>query len=437
MKTIRLLTIFLFVSNFQFIQAQDVWIPLDVTLPDSFGVWDFSIVNEDVIWATATNWYLDNQSTNIPMFLLSIDGGDNWEVGNVSEAMGGAALNIQAINKDTALITTHTLEGFPSTRKIFKTIDGGNSWTEVLNAGCGGWNLHFFDSHWIANCWQVGICYSDDEGSTWNPISNANYPAPIMGEGTNIQSSLTNSYPVVGNTLWFGSTKGRIIRSTDQGMNWNLIHYFGGNTNTPSLAFSDTDNGLCVYYNGNDCDLYRTDDGGDTWDAIVLPSSIVLQEITHIPGTDSTFVGVSWGDPVLTAITHDFGVSWNILDDSISISSLSFYSNSFGLAAEGTGLGNLPAIYKFDPLILSSNARKLSQSIKVSPNPFQEKLFIDFEELSVKEVALINLSGQVFWVQQSNNQRQMEISIPEVTPGIYFLKVKTKGGVAYKKLIKM
>ena len=441
MKTICYWTIALFVSFFQFIQAQ-VWTPLNVYLPDSFAVWDISIVNENVIWASASNIYLTDEPTNIPMFLVSTDGGNNWVVDSVPVAAGGAAVNIEALDDSIALLATHTLEGVASTRKIFKTDDQGNSWTLVSEADCGGWNLHFFDSHWIANCWQTGICYSNNQGDDWNSITN--FP-PSNNEGTNMTSTLTNNYPVVGDYLWFGSNKGKIIKSTDKGMSWNAIHIIDGYSKSPSLAFSDTLNGLCVFYNTNNSDLYQTNDGGYNWNEVIIPNSIVLQEITHVPGTDSTFVGISWGDPVRTVITCDYGANWEILDDSISVASLSFYSKTFGLVGDGTGVDSIPAIYKFNlefdindcATIVSTKSIDISNKIKVTPNPFTNQFFVDLGNLKAQELTLINASGQIVWLEQSNIQNQIEVTIPNLIPGIYFLKVKTKEGFAYKKLVKM
>ena len=445
MKTIRLLTIFLFVSFFQFLNAQ-VWTPTADALPDSFGVSDISIVNNSVIWASATNWYLNNQDNHIPMFLLSTDGGEIWTTGSIPVAIGGAVWNIEALNKDTAFITTHSSEGFPSTRKIFRTTNGGSSWEQVLNGDCGGYDIHFFDAQYgIANCWQVGICYTIDGGTNWLP---SNYP-DVPGDATGFSSTLTNSYPVVGNTMWFGSRSGRILRSTDMGMNWDIIYDFPWNNDesSPSLAFSDIDNGLCLFYvdQTGTCNIYRTEDGGNSWNILEVPDEIVLQEICHIPGTDSTFVGVSWDNPIQTAITCDYGATWEILDDSIPISSLSFYSTSFGLAAEGIGLDTLPAIYKFNlefdmnncATIVSTKTADFSHKIKVTPNPFADQIFVDLGDLKVQELTLINASGQIVWSEQSNIQNQIEVTIPNLVSGIYFLKVKTKEGLAYKKLVKM
>lgn len=79
----------------------------------------------------------------------------------------------------------------------------------------------------------------------------------------------------------------------------------------------------------------------------------------------------------------------------------------------------------------------LENNIQIYPNPVHSYFFIDFSSHEKLEITadLLNTNGkkiESFKLTNSNSQ----INIPELTAGIYFLRIKVKEGSFFKKIIK-
>lgn len=73
-------------------------------------------------------------------------------------------------------------------------------------------------------------------------------------------------------------------------------------------------------------------------------------------------------------------------------------------------------------------------SLKIYPNPFRDKLFIETEEEA--ELSIFGISGnQLMHVQLKNSKK--EISMSNHPPGIYFLKLQVGNEVVTKKVVKL
>ncbi len=72
--------------------------------------------------------------------------------------------------------------------------------------------------------------------------------------------------------------------------------------------------------------------------------------------------------------------------------------------------------------------------IDVFPNPFKDKLFIQ-SSLPISQLELLSISGKSIFIENCREDL-LELNIPMLDPGIYFIKLQTLDGIVIKKIIK-
>ena len=140
------------------------------------GLIAVSPVNANVVWAAGRHG----------TFLVTIDGGKTWKSGQVNGAKWLQFRDVQGVNATTAYL--QWIGNDPSDFRIYKTVDGGTTWTlEFKNDLAGA----FYDcfAFWTP---KRGISHSDsvngvfpdirtEDGKTWQSISG-NMPPALPGE---------------------------------------------------------------------------------------------------------------------------------------------------------------------------------------------------------------------------------------------------------------
>ncbi|MCB9290203.1 MAG: T9SS type A sorting domain-containing protein [Lewinellaceae bacterium] len=314
-------------------------------LPGNYDVSDISIVSEQVIWAVAIDY---SQATppvpegHIIKVLRSVDGGATWDVTDIEEAMGRVSWDIYALDENTACITTQNL-GPAGGRGIFRTTDGGETWTEVFNNSAGGVWLHFFDN-------QEGICINSgtmarttDGGATWASVPQADIPGFQAGE-FGLFYSASSAVATFENALWFGTNKARVYRTRDSGQSWEVFDTELGDSPILSIAFIDNMNGLAIYElpDGTRA-LIRTANGGTSWENL---GNTDFTEITAIP-CSRTFLGATFFGNKLTASSSDLGETWTEEDTATWAFAPAFLTPEYGWMSNRDGSGTAPALFKW------------------------------------------------------------------------------------------
>jgi photosystem II stability/assembly factor-like uncharacterized protein len=342
-----LFSILFFTTTAQVWEAQAVGL-----LPDNYNVADISVVNDQVIWATAIDYSQTNPTvapTHITKLLKSTDGGATWEVKDILALTGRISLDIHAFDAETACITSITNADFqnPADKGVYRTTDGGETWTEVLAGTEGGVWLYFFDEQEGIAIARQHMAKTTDGGLNWESIPAANIPDFQTGENVSLDGSGT-SIEGLGDRLWFGTSKGRVFKSQDRGESWEVFTSgLSDNAFIFSLAFVDENNGMGLYQTTLAPDhehfLAKTQDGGKSW--INLDYDLDFEEVTAVP-CSRVFMGVNW-DNELTAISTDLGESWSVEDDQIAAWVPVFNSPNLGWVADGGVPRADPVLYKW------------------------------------------------------------------------------------------
>lgn len=117
---------------------------------------------------------------------------------------------------------------------------------------------------------------------------------------------------------------------------------------------------------------------------------------------------------------------------------------SYIVESPGSGLHAyyLTAVYEegeSDPtntqeVLLTSNDEFAAESIKVFPNPADDFVFLNSDEL-IYSIKLYNYNGQVL-IEKNTKAKSSKLDVSELMPGIYFLKMETGNQSVVRQIIK-
>ncbi|MFT3980409.1 MAG: gliding motility-associated C-terminal domain-containing protein [Ferruginibacter sp.] len=213
---------------------------------------------------------------------------------NINFQMNG----VDAIGNDTVWVagySQYTVAAASRTTNIFRSFDGGATWTAIggFPLGTTGPNLSriSFGSRnvgYVAGT-RNGVYKTTDGGTTWtsiNPFPSLNeaptgYPSAYISY-TEVQALDENTVFVVGNMFTSTGVK-RVYKSTDGGANWTDITSNLSTLlpvgNLIGLNMSDANNGYVTAGSA----LFKTTDGGTTWTMDLAPTSTLFETMAFAP----------------------------------------------------------------------------------------------------------------------------------------------------------
>ncbi len=419
------------------------WTPMAAgLLPNNFVIFSISAVGDQVVWAIASGEYYQPPIpvSHRPVILRTSDGGQTWVVKEIEEAAGTIVFTMVAEDSLTAWITTQDYGGGPG-RSLFKTTDGGDVWVKKLTAsGCGvALNRYPDTAHWFAHNRQ-GTSRSANNGNNWTNNIISGYQTDeyqILNSGTNMSTT-------VGDTLWNGTSSGRIVRFTNYGQSSTFLNTGLGTASTIlSIAFQDHLNGL-LYYSGafGISKVAKTTNGGASWSNLPLQPGSGSWNITTVPGAPGSYALATNYNSTSgkIAITKDFGASWASETIGKPLNAIHFTSPTSGWAGAGRIISSShPAIFKYtgSPVVEVEDARESLTGFTISPNPVADILHFDFEGSSRNGrmfATLSDVSGQPVF---SGEIFEKQLDVTRLPAGIYFLKIETDQGWAVRKIVRV
>jgi photosystem II stability/assembly factor-like uncharacterized protein len=194
----------------------------------------------------------------------SDNNGAAWTVVSV----GGAALDHGAVYPGGLFaLDMHNIwlagdDGF-----IYKSTDGGETWTAVESAGitAGDYNqVHFSDQYYgVSGAAADIIALTSDGGLTWQAGTATG------GAGNILTVQRLDAY-----RLWAGDDAGRLYYSEDNGITWTQRTGWTGSGvgDIRDLYFINELQGFMVYNSAAPLGaILRTNDGGFTWESVTTP----------------------------------------------------------------------------------------------------------------------------------------------------------------------
>ncbi|MEY2496641.1 MAG: hypothetical protein QOD12_197 [Verrucomicrobiota bacterium] len=212
----------------------------------------------------------------------SVDAGKSWKNIGLKDTRHIGALIVDPKNADIVLLAAlgHAF-GPNQERGIFRTTDGGKSWTKVLSKddNTGGIDV-VFDPHnsnvAFASLWQArrqpwffssggpgsGLYRSEDGGATWKRLEGNGLPDGILGRiGVSVSGADPNRvYAII------EAKEGGIYRSEDGGQKWSRVNEDGRFRQRAwyfSKIYSDPKAADTVYVLNTG--LFRSVDGGKSF----------------------------------------------------------------------------------------------------------------------------------------------------------------------------
>ncbi len=327
------------------------------------------------------------------------DGGESW----TSFPISGAdtlqmILDISMVDPDHIWVAGYA----PSS--IYATEDGGLNWELQYSDSADNFinYIEMFDT-------QNGVAYLDSEpviflttndgGTTWVSHQQEGMPSFSMHlwhPVDFVNPSVGYFYKNIGETA-------QIWKTTDGCNTWTLTT-IEENVSFPVIKFYDENTGVLAGMNN----IWFTTDGGETWQAKEKPEAVV-GDVEFVPGDPNRIWISNYRDLLFTA---NGGTHWDTilsiypgeLADMVVVDN----SSAWLMGTSGIYHTNNPTLVNIDPRVNQPQGFALT---RVYPNPFNPSTTIQYELPEASSVTL-----HVYDIQG----RQIQTLISELKPAGYY-----------------
>lgn len=242
---------------------------------------------------------LQNLATGTPRLFKSPNGGATWQPIDNGPLAGKPILAIAPRPGSSRILYVATAED------VYKSVNGGRSWTAVGHAGGVQGITHLLAvqpdrPNIVYTAGGAGVFRSQDAGSTWTllpglpersavltllaipgslfaGVTAFNHPGGVFKStdgGTTWAFSSRGIHALTSSSIQFGEPGTLwivadfvLFRSTDQGLTWSPVHPNPGPAIPVVTVATDPSDRSNVFVLISDGALWRSHDGGETWEA--------------------------------------------------------------------------------------------------------------------------------------------------------------------------
>ena len=408
---------------------------------DGRPVVKIQFIDQQTGWASSVGY---QTFVSLGNFYKTTNGGETW-----SKILDGyeSFPDLQFLNSNTGwlLSTIVSTDYITTTSKLRKTTNGGNNWQDnvLLNEIT---SFHFSDQdHGYLTLNHGKIYKTVNGGINWQQIRDS------------VDNSFRNKIYFLDNINGFLLENFNIKKTTNGGNSWNIVFNTSDYFIFSNIQFI-LNNGWISALEGNKSYLFRTTNYGNSWDtSLIYQNSEVYINNYVFMTTDSTGYYTVSNDHFssvnnLIFRTTNKGISWinipNLFHDPVKSSF--FITDSIGWLGGGLSVNTYgrSAIFKTTsggyPLGLITNSNNIPTSYSLSqnfPNPFNPVTSINFDipNSSYTNLIVFDQIGREIQVlvneQLSPGIYKFEWNAADYPSGIYFYKLQAGEFVETKKMV--
>ncbi len=416
-------------------------------------------------------WFITGEFRDLQKgFFKTENGGASYGRGIIASPVGSYdATRMSVFNRQMACVAYSGRSFNAQPSLVLRTTDGGVFWKNITPQSVSTFvsTAHFF------NFWQ-GMVFSDDNanrkfvcymtlngGVTWNESSEMRLPARQNGEFSRSLSDFHNdNYWIY--SVNFVTKTWRILQTKDKGASWQASKTTADNNFSPlSFKFCNNTEGVLIPFDFSlTKPLYRTSDGGMTWEPVKEDPTLARffkQAVCHVKGTKQTFATAFLrNDSLFSAFTSNFGKSWYgwefiHYERDQQGKDIAFSSTSKGWVLGGASgakvfhwNGNIKSYPDFIENELNGQAERVEAGIvgnngiglSVFPNPATDKMNIVCHKNDYLEsISISDMYGRRVYESQFIGDSNFSLDCRHFSDGVYFIEIKTDKTIQTRKIM--
>ncbi len=346
----------------------------------------------------------------------TVNGGNSWSNVTIDNSGLDANATVKKITFNSNKTVGIATGNFGNSYYFLRSTDGGNTWNKTSQLSAFGLNaLSFYDSIQVFAVGDTSeLFYSGDAGSTWTLNAFNGFNRSI----TDI--SCKNGICVV------CLTSGAIYKTTSSNGAWNIIRQTDS-INLKSIVLVNEDTIMAVGETPDNSYLLTSYDGGTSW----LPAlNMQVENINDIyfPTTLAGFVvggsPISSANSQYIATTADAGFTWQQQNEATlkELNAVFFIDALTGFAVGDSGT----IIKTTNGGITGINEREQKVSFSIFPNPVNETLTISIQEAKYQSgiLEIFNVTGQKMLSEKMDfTEGTASLNIQSLLSGFYYCRI--------------
>lgn len=344
-------------------------------------------------------------------FFKSQDFGENW-VNIGAPQTEAATTSFDFVTPDIAYaIGGGSVLGSSDRRTIYKTTNACATWT-VMPLVSPIWHDSFYSIDFIDENTGV-ISGGFNQPATWRTTNGGQ-------NWQQVNNLAFNKVKFVTDQVGYARRSNKIYKSTDAGQVWTEV--FDGGQEMNDFSFSDANNG---YFGGDNGAMFRTTNGGLTWEIVTMPYGHYEKVWMHSPNlvyAQDTYNGV------LVRSTNQ-GATWPVQINIYMINSLLFSSNKVYIA------GTSGKILKANSGVLENeDFVRSDHGIRLYPNPTDAQVTVQTDGPPINQATVYDMAGRLV-LQQSPHQSEATLDLSGFAKGMYLVKVDVGQRIITQKVL--